>query len=108
MKTNQGSISLSIGTILCLSTVFSWINSAQAQTINSPLNGLFTPTQAQQFFEAGRSEFETEKIYRPQKILEFEEALIDSNYTIEQMNDIIEQMNIVPQSETDREKLPEE
>lgn len=98
MKTNIVFKSPFVGTVSLLCIFTGGVKIASAQSINSPLNGLFTPTQAQQFFEAGRRKFETEiGFYRPQDILELEDPIIDKNYKIEQMKPVSE-----PETKTER------
>ncbi|WP_036476987.1 hypothetical protein [Myxosarcina sp. GI1] len=47
---------------------------------------MFTPTQAQQFFEAGKHQLETKtKFYRPEQILEIDRVEFDRNYQLESM-----------------------
>lgn len=98
MKTNIGFTSRFVGTVSLLCVFAGGVEIASAQSINSTLNGLFTPTQAQQFFEAGKRKFETEVgFYRPQEILKFKDATIDKNYKIEPMK-------LTPQPENERER----
>ena len=91
MKTNSRSLVFSFFSTLLLALIIGILSviAAKAQTgVNSNVvNGLFTPTQAEKFFQAGREEFEREiKIfYHPELYLGDELLQIDSEL-IKQIN----------------------